>query len=195
MNSLADLLSSRVKAEVLRLLFGAGAAELHVREIARRAGLNEATVRQELSRLRRLGVVTSRKDGNRSLYRAAAGHPLYPDLRGLVLKTSGLADVLREAIASPRIRVAFVFGSVAEGTEEPASDVDLMVIGDLTLRDLTKMLSGVSARLNREINPHLLSPDEFAKKRRARDHFLTTVRRGAKVFVTGDVHDLEAVGR
>ena len=129
MDTLADLLSSRVKAETLRLLFGPGAGELHVREIARRAGLNEATVRQELKRLRRLGLVISRKDGNRTLFRAATEHPLYPDLRGLVLKTSGLADVFREAIASPRIRVAFVFGSVAEGTEEPGSDVDLMVVG------------------------------------------------------------------
>lgn len=195
MDALADLLSSRVKAQALRLLFGPGAGELHVREIARRAGLNEATVRQELRRLLRLGLVTSRKDGNRTLYRAAGGHPLYPDLRGLVLKTVGLADVLREALASPRIRVAFVFGSVAEGAEEPRSDVDLMVIGDLTLRQLSKMLSGVSLRLNREVNPHVFTPREFARRKRARDHFLTTVRRAAKIFVIGDAHDVEAVGR
>lgn len=195
MNALADLLSSRVKAEVLRLLFGPGAGELHVREIARRAGLNEATVRQELRRLHRLGLVTNRRDGNRSLFRAATGHPLYPDLRGLVLKTSGLADVLREAIASPRIRVAFVFGSVAEGAEEPGSDVDLMVVGELTLRRLTKMLSGASSRLGREVNPHVLTPREFAHRTRARDHFLRTVLGDAKVFVIGDAHELGAVGR
>lgn len=195
MDTLADLLSSRVKAETLRLLFGPGAVELHVREIARRAGLNEATVRQELKRLRRHGLVIRRRDGNRTLFRAATEHPLYPDLRGLVLKTSGLADVLREAIASPRIRVAFVFGSVAEGTEEPGSDVDLMVIGDLSLRELAKKLSGVSERISREVNPHVLTAKEYATRRRARDHFVSTVRRAAKVFVLGDAHDLEAVGR
>lgn len=195
MGALADLLSSRVKAEILRLLFGPGALELHVREMARRARLNEATVRQELRRLERLGVVTCRKDGNRLAYRAAVGHPLHPELRGIVLKTSGLADVLREAIASPRVRVAFVFGSVAEGTEAPGSDIDLMVIGDVTLRQLAGMLSGVASRLGREINPHVLSPKEFALRRRARDHFLTTVRRGPKIFVVGDAHELEAVGR
>jgi uncharacterized protein len=195
MGALADLLSSRVKAEILRLLFGPGAGELHVREMARRARLNEATVRQELKRLDRLGVVTCRKDGNRLAYRAAASHPLHPELRGIVLKTCGLADVLREAIASPRVRVAFVFGSVAEGTESPDSDIDLMVIGDVTLRQLAGMLSGVASRLGREINPHVLSPKEFAARRRARDHFLATVRRGPKIFVVGDADELESVGR
>jgi DNA-binding transcriptional ArsR family regulator len=195
MGTLADLLSSRVKAETLRLLFGPGAGELHVREIARRAGLAEATVRQELKRLERLGIVTSRRDGNRTLYRAAAGHPVYAELRGLVLKTSGLADVLRDALSSPRIRVAFVFGSVAEGAEQADSDVDLMVVGELTLRQVARMLSGVSSRLGREVNPHVLAPAELARRRKAREHFVSTVLRAAKLFVIGNAHDLEAVGR
>lgn len=194
MDALADLLSSRVKAETLRLLFGPGAGELHVREIARRAGLHEATVRQELRRLLRIGVVASRKDGNRTLYRAAPGHPLHAELRGLVTKTSGLADVLRKALASARIRAAFVFGSVAEGTEGPESDVDLMVVGGLTLRDLSKMLSGVSSRLHREVNPHVFTPKEIAKRLATRDHFVTSVWQGRKLFVVGDANDLAAVG-
>jgi predicted nucleotidyltransferase len=195
MDALADLLSSRVKAEAFRLLFGPGSPELHVREIARRAGLNEATVRQELKRLLGLRLLACRKDGNRTLYRADERHPLHPDIRNLVLKTSGLADVLREAIASPDIRVAFVFGSLAEGTEVPGSDVDLMVVGELTLRRLTKMLPRASSRLGREINPHVLTSKEFARRRGARDHFLTTVLTASRIFVIGDAHDLEAVGR
>jgi len=195
MGTLADLLSSRVKAETLRLLFGPGAVELHVREIARRAGLAEATVRQELKRLQRLGIVSSRKDGNRTLYRAATGHPVYEDLRGLVLKTSGLADVLKEALSALRVVVAFVFGSVAEGAAQADSDIDLMVVGDLTLRQVAKALSGVSSRLGREVNPHVLAPAEFARRRKARDHFLSTVLKAGKIFVIGDADDLEAVGR
>jgi DNA-binding transcriptional ArsR family regulator len=195
MDALAALLSSRVKAETFRLLFAPGAVELHVREIARRAGLNEATVRQELRRLTGLRLLSCRRDGNRALYRANAEHPLYPDIRGLVAKTTGLVDLLREAMTSPEIRVAFVFGSVAEGSEKPESDVDLMVIGELTLRHLTKLLSGVPSRLGREINPYLLTPREFARRRRSRDHFVTAVRGASKLFVIGDVHELEAVGR
>jgi predicted nucleotidyltransferase len=192
---LTHLLSSRVKAETFRLLFGPGAGELHVREIARRAGLNEATVRQELKRLTGIRLLTCRRDGNRAVYRANDEHPLYPDIRSLVRKTSGLLEVLREALAFPGVDVAFVFGSLAEGTERPGSDVDLMVIGNLTLRRVTKMLSGVSSRLGREINPHVLTPEEFARRRKARDHFLTALRDDRKLFLIGGVRELEAVGR
>jgi predicted nucleotidyltransferase len=195
MNSLTELLSSRVKAEIFRLLFGPGAQELHVREIARRARLNDATVRQELRRLARVGVVVARRDGNRTCYRANAEHPLHPDIRSLVRKTSGLADVLREALRGLEVPVVFVFGSVATGEEKAGSDVDLMVVGTLTMRELTKRLSGVAERLGREVNPHILSPGEFARRRKEGDHFLTTVLRGPKLFVIGDEHELTGLGR
>ncbi len=194
MNVLAELLSSRVKAEVFRLLFGPGAQELHIREIARRARLNDATVRQELRRLTRVGVVVARRDGNRTYYRANAEHPLLPDIRSLVRKTSGLADVLREALGGLPVPAAFVFGSVAAGEEKAGSDVDLMVVGPLTMRELTKRLSGVAARLGREINPHILSPSEFARRKRDGDHFLAAVLRGPKLFVIGDERELAGLG-
>ena len=122
MNTLAELLSSRVKAEIFRLLFGVAPRELHVREIERQSGLADATARQELRRLSRLGVVESRRDGNRTYYRANLRRPLYPDIRSLTLKTNGLAGVLREALVHPGIRLAFVFGSVAAGAEKVESD-------------------------------------------------------------------------
>ncbi len=195
MNALADLLSSRVKAEVFRLLFGPDAHELHVREIARRARLNDATVRQELRRLIRVGVIVARRDGNRTCYRANPEHPLHPDLRSLVRKTCGLAGVLQEALQGPAIRTAFVFGSLAAGEEGAGSDVDLMVIGALTMRELAKRLKGPAERLGREINPHILSVAEFERRRRAEDHFLAAVLRGPKLFVVGDERELAGLGR
>jgi uncharacterized protein len=194
MNTLAELLSSRVKAEIFRLLFGALDQELHVREIERQSGLADATVRQELKRLIALGVVTARQDGNRIYYRANKEHPLYLEIHNLVLKTSGLADVLREALTTTDIRLAFVFGSIASGADKAHSDVDLMVIGDITLRQFTKLLSGVSARIGREINPHVMTADEFTRRRKGRDHFLTTVLAAPKLFVKGNDHELETMG-
>ncbi len=94
MNILAELVSSRVRAEVLRLLFGVAPAELHGRELARRSGLNEATLRQEMRKLTRLDLISARRAGNRVYYRANRDHPLYPELHGLVLKTSGLVEVI-----------------------------------------------------------------------------------------------------
>jgi predicted nucleotidyltransferase len=194
MDTLSRLLSSRVKAELLRLLFGVDAAELHLREIARRAKLNDATVRQELRRLTDLRLVEVRRSGNRLYLCANRNHPLYPDLRALVLKTSGLADVLRSALGADGIRVAFVFGSLANGTEKPGSDIDLMVVGDLSLRQLARQLDGVSAQLGREINPHVFRPKELAARRHAKDHFISTVLAAPKIFVIGDDSELAGLG-
>ncbi len=195
MNTLAELLSSRVKAEMFRLLFGATPRELHVREIERQSGLADATVRQELKRLSGLGVIAARLDGNRTYYRANISHPLYADIRNLVLKTAGLVEVLREALASSDIRVAFVFGSVAAGTEKAESDIDLMVIGSLSLRQLSRLLSGVGAQVGREINPHVFTPEEFAQRKQAGDHFISTVLASPKLFVIGGKRELAAMGK
>ena len=195
MDNLTRLLSSRVKAEVFRLLFGPDARELHVREIARRAKLNDATVRQELKRLASLHLVALRRDGNRAYYRAEASNPLYPDIRNIVLKTSGLVDILRQALVKePGIRLAFVFGSLASGAEKLASDVDLMVIGSVSLRQLSKGLSGVVSRIGREINPHVFAPQEFARRRKEHDHFLASVLDAPKLFVIGTEDELAEVG-
>lgn len=194
MNILAELLSSRVKAEIFRLLFGSVKNELHVREIERRSGFAEATVRQELKRLLRLGVVESRRDGNRTYYRANDRHPLYPDIRNLVLKTSGMVEVLGERLDSSTVKLAFVFGSVAAGSEKAESDIDLFVIGDTTLRQVGKMLSGISTTLGREINPHVFTRDEFVKRKKAHDHFVSTVLTEPKLFVRGSEYELGAMG-
>lgn len=192
MNTLGELLSSRVKAEIFRLLFGAP-RELHVREIERQSGLADATVRQELKRLSRLGIVESRLDGNRTYYRANARHPLYPDIRNLVLKTDGLVEVLREALNSPNVELAFIFGSLAAGTEKAESDVDLIVIGTVSLRQLGKLLSGVAIQVGREINPHVFAPEEFVRRKKARDHFISTVLAAPKLFVIGNEDELTAM--
>ena len=195
MSTLADILSSRVKAEVFRLLFGVGDAPLHLREIERQSGLAVGTVRQELGRLTELGLVEKTADGNRRLYTANRQHPLYPDIRNLVLKTSGLADVLRGALAGEKgIPLAFVFGSIARGGEQAHSDIDLMVLGTIGLRQLTRRLSGVAAQLGREINPHVFTIEEFRRRKKARDHFLSTVLAEPRIFITGNDHELETVG-
>ncbi|MFY9554937.1 MAG: nucleotidyltransferase domain-containing protein [Blastocatellia bacterium] len=195
MNTLAELLSSRVKAEIFRLLFGGADAELHVREIERRSGLADATVRQELKRLTRLGVVEPRRDGNRTYYHANTEHPLYPDIRNMVLKTSGLADVLCDALTHPGIRLAFVFGSLARSNGKAGSDLDLMVIGAISLRQLGKLLSGVATKLGREVNPHVLTSEEFVRRRKSREHFITTLLGEPRLLVIGREDDLKGMPR
>jgi DNA-binding transcriptional ArsR family regulator len=195
-NQLAEILSSRGRAEIFRLLFGPAGEELHVRELERRTGLSDATVRQELKKLTRLRVVEVRRDGNRTYYRANDAHQLYPDIRNLVLKTSGLTDVLREALdGAGDIELAFVFGSIASNTAKAHSDIDLMVIGTIGMRQLSKRLSGLEAKLGREVNPHVLTPEEFARRAGERDHFITAVLRGPQMFVVGGEDELRRLGQ
>jgi DNA-binding transcriptional ArsR family regulator len=191
MNVLAQLVCSRVRAEIFRVLFGLGAEELHLREIQRQTGLALGTVRQDIGKLVKLGLLTRRQDGNRVYYAANPSHPLSTEIRQLVLKTVGLADVLGAALKAHGIRCAFVFGSVASGAARSESDIDLMVIGDIGLRKVSALLSGVGNRLGREINPHVMSPAEFVKRLRDRDHFLTSVMASTRIFAVGSEDELE----
>jgi predicted nucleotidyltransferase len=128
-------------------------------------------------------------------YRAKTESPLYPEIRNLVLKTSGLSDVLKVALTDKRIHVAFVFGSIASGEEKAGSDVDLMVIGQLGLRDLSRLLSGIEEKIGREVNPHVLRKEEFRKRIRAKEHFVSSVMETPKIFIIGSQRELETMGR
>ncbi len=195
MNSLSQILSSRTRAEIFKLLFGTREEELHIREIERRTKLNDSTIRQELSKLLKLDLVIDRKDSNRVYYRANKLNPLYPDIRNLVLKSVGLADVLKEALNDQRIQIAFVFGSISEGRERSKSDVDLFVIGSLGMRSISSLLSGTADKIGREINTHVITQDEIIKRYGIKDHFINSVINSKKLFIIGTEDDLKTMVR
>ncbi len=187
-------MSSRVRAEIFRLLFGLDEKELHLREIERQAGLSLGTIRQDLQKLARLDLVTTRRDGNRLYYQANIEHPLYPDIRKLVLKTAGLVEIFKRVLDREGVKIVFVFGSLASSREKAASDVDLMVIGVVSLRTLSSWLAGVSEQIGREINPHTLTVEEFRRRIEKGDHFLFNVLESPKLFIIGNENDLAAMG-
>lgn len=190
---LAEIVSSRTRAEIFRLLFNSKGVEIHNREVERRSGISESAVRKELGHLRRIDLLKRRKDGNRTYYKANANHPLYPEIRNLVLKTTGLVDVLRDALDVTAIQIAFVFGSVVKGEEKAGSDVDLMVIGKVGLRKLTELLTGVQDVIDREVNPFVLTIREYRKRLADKDHFITSVDKSPRLFVIGAEDDLAAM--
>lgn len=195
MSSLADIIGSKSRAEVFRLLFEQPGKELYLRELHRQSGLSIGPIQQEIANLESSGLIKARKDGNRVYYGANTEHPLYPEIRSLVEKTTGVRALLQKALTDPEIQVAFVFGSVATGKAKPESDLDLFVIGELGLRKLTKLLSGSSSRIGREINPHVMTPQEFNRKVRAKDHFISSVLESEKIFVIGDKDELKRLGK
>jgi predicted nucleotidyltransferase len=196
MNFLATLMCSKVRGEILRILFGLGEPELHLREIQRRSKLAVRGIDRDLAKLLKMDLIQSRRDGNRRYYRANQEHPLYPEIRNIVLKTVGLVEVVAQALKkAPEIRCAFVFGSLARNEEKARSDIDLMVFGNMGLRKISGLLFDVGAKIGREVNPHVLTEKEFAKRRMSGDHFITSVLGTPRIFVIGTENDLEAMGR
>ena len=191
MNLLAGILSSKISAEIFRLLFGINDKALYMRDIERRSGFAIGTIQGELKKLLNLDLVLKEIDGNRTYYRANKIHPLYEDIHNLVLKTTGLVDVLKNALGTKKIKLAFVFGSFARGEENAESDIDLMVIGNLGLRDVTRLLSDTEGKILREINPHVYSENEFYEKYKKQDHFVSQLVAGAKIFIIGMEDELK----
>ena len=192
-SGLARALFSTVQQRVLALLFGQSDRDFSTRELIRLAGSGTGAVHRELSRLAEAGLVTMTRVGNQKRYQANKRSPIFEELRGLIVKTAGLVDPLREALLDYRGRIcaAFVYGSVAEGSDTAASDVDLMVMGDdLTYADIYATLQDAERKLGRSINPTLTSTAEWQAKLKRKNSFVTRVSGQPKLFVLGSEDDL-----
>jgi len=189
---LASLLLGSYRQKVLALLLLHPEQHYHVREIARLTGTSAGTLHKELARLAHAGVLIRDEVGNQVRYGANRQCPIFPELAGILRKTAGLADVLREALAgiNERIALALVFGSVARGEEGPRSDVDVLLVGEIGFAEVVRALHEAQARISREINPVVLSPAEFRQKTSVGDAFLVEVLGNEKLYLMGDEHDL-----
>jgi DNA-binding transcriptional ArsR family regulator len=190
-HSLASVLLPEYRRRVLGLLLLRPEEALHGREIARRTGLPAGTVTRELTKLAEVGLLERERRGNQQIYRANKSSPVFSELAGILRKTSGLADVLAQALAPvvPKLRVAFIFGSMAQGRESGGSDVDVMLIGDLGFVQAVKLLHAAQATLGREVNPKVFTASEFTSKA-VKEPFLRNVLAKPKVFLVGSDHDL-----
>jgi len=199
-NLLAKIVCSQVRSELFRLLFDSHMPELHMREIERQSRLAIGTIQQDLKKLSTMNLITSSRDGNRLYYKANHNHPLFIDIKNLVMKTTGAVPLLAQILSNKQVEKgeilsAFIFGSIARNEEKAASDIDLMVIGSIGLRKLSHLLFGLSDRLGREINPHIITVTDFKKKLSRKDHFLSQVLETKKLFIIGSEHELEELGR
>jgi predicted nucleotidyltransferase len=192
-HGLADALFAKVQQRVLGVLFGNPGRSFYANEVIGLAHSGTGAVQRELARLEAAGLVTATRIGKQKHYQANQASPVFQELRALVLKTSGLVDVLREALAPAEglIRAAFVYGSVAKGEDRAASDIDLMVIGDdLTYADLFAALEDASTRLGRKIAPTIYSPTELARRMKQDNSFVTRVLDQPKLWLIGGERDL-----
>ncbi len=185
--SVGSALFGKARLAILSLLYGQVDRAFYLSEIVRLVGVGRGAVQRELARLTRAGLLIRTEQGQQVYFQANAGAPVFDELRGLVRKTAGIADFLRLSLQplADRIQTAFVFGSVARGEETATSDIDLLVVGDVSLFDIVSATADIREALGRDLNPTVFPPEEYADKVRAKDHFLTTVLAGPKLYIIG----------
>jgi len=188
--SLAYQLLGRTRANLLSALLLHPERSLHVRELARLTCASPGSLHRELRALADLGLLTRKAIGRNVHYQCNDRNPVIPELAGLLRKTSGMADIVRSALEplGRQIQYAFVYGSVASGTEHPGSDVDVMVLGDAGFADVVDATAQAAISLGREVNPTPMKLEEFRAKLRS-EGFFSRVVAGPRIWLIGDEHE------
>lgn len=190
-----DVLFPKVRQAVLAATLLHPDRWWYLSDLAKHLGVRPSSLQRELAALAQAGILRRKQDGNRVYFQANTDCPFLPDLQGLLTKTVGVIDVLREVLEpfAASLDWAFVYGSIARAEELATSDVDLMLIGHVGLVALAPALRRAEQRLGRPVNPTLYSREEFVTKLHAGHHFLQTVLDGDKLFIVGNPHELAAV--
>ncbi|TMI77839.1 MAG: nucleotidyltransferase domain-containing protein, partial [Bacillati bacterium ANGP1] len=182
---------SKSRARLLTIFLTHPTDEFYAQRLTSMTGLAESSVRYELGRLERLGLLLARKAGREKYYRINDRHPLFPELKQMVYKTAGLGEILRQAVGGVSgVDAAFIYGSVAKGGERAASDIDLFVLGRPEQLRLAAALHEAEGRLGREINLATMGPDEWRRRRDAHERFIDELLRSQKIFLVGDEQSL-----
>jgi predicted nucleotidyltransferase len=197
MTKLGDALFSSSQQPILACLFGRPEQWFHVKELIRLTNLGSASVQRELSRLEKGGLIETRRIANLKQVRAFAGSVIFSELRLIVLKTFGVVEVVREALSplAPEIKLAFVYGSVAQGNDHAGSDIDVMLVSEtLSYGQIMAALESPERRLGRAVQITQYTQEEFLERKLNNHPFLAEVLRQPKLMVIGTEHDIEQIG-
>ena len=190
-NDLATTLFSKARRTILALLYGHADESFYLRQIVRITGIGLGSAQRELKQLTDAGIIQRSVQGRQVFYRANTESPVFVELKSLITKTAGIGDTLRNALASivDRIDIALIYGSIASGKERWGSDIDLLIIGDVTFAEVVALIQPAQNLLGREINPTVYPSTEFKAKLAGNHHFLRDVLSGSKIFLIGDVSE------
>lgn len=191
-NTSTSFLFSNYSRKVLALLLLHPEMRCHVREIARLTNITAGSLHRELSKLANAKVLTREVSGNQVYYQANAAFPIFEELASILRKTSGLVDILSEALIplTNKIKAAFVFGSVGRGTENPGSDIDVLIVGDIGYVDAVKAFYATQEILKREINPKVYTQSEWKKLIKSDNSFVKKILQEQKLFIKGQEDDI-----
>ena len=191
MLDLPNLLSSKVRQKLFRLYFSQTNRRHYLRELERLLYEPVGNIRRELLRWSKAGLFLREKVGNLTYYSLNTSFPLYEELKAIVSKTIGIEYILKEGLKGiESIVLAIIYGSVASGEDTGNSDIDVLLIGNPDMDELVNNVQEMEKELGREINYVLYTPEEFKRKKEARNTFIIDVLRNLKVFIIGEEHDL-----
>ena len=191
---LVKLFTSKLRVEILALFFSRPEESLYLGEIGKLTGEDRGNISRELRNLEAIGLLVSRKEGYLKYYSLNRDFLLYDELRSMIQKTRGAVGTIKEALSSEKkIDFAFIYGSIASGTETAKSDLDLMVIGDVPLESLLKRMKGPEKSLGREINPSLYSLKEYKNRMKKNDPFIAHVMNEPRIMIIGDSDALQGI--
>jgi predicted nucleotidyltransferase len=191
-NAISDGLFSKTRQSVLALLYGHADRSFYTKQVLDAVKIGRGTVQRELQNLTESGIIIRDVRGNQVHYQANSKSPIFNELKSIVRKTFGVADVIREALSpfSNDIKAAFIFGSIARSSDDRKSDIDVMIIGDITFDDAVSSVMKAQELLKREVNPVVYPVEEFKKRLKEKQGFVMEVMRGEKIFVIGDEDEL-----
>ena len=194
-NSLCSGLFGKTRQAVLALLYGRADNSFYTKQVLDAVKSGRGTVQRELKNLTDTGIIIREVQGRQVYYRANAQCPIFIELKSIVTKTFGVADVIRQSLATKadKVRVAFIFGSVARSADDRKSDIDLMIVGRISFGDVVSLLSPAEEKLGREVNAVVYPIAEFKKKVKEDHHFVKTVLEDEKIFLIGDEDELKRI--
>jgi predicted nucleotidyltransferase len=182
---------SRIRRDILILFFTNPSAEYYLREIERILGYSPGSIRRELLKFQKDSLFSTRKAGNLLYYSLNTGHPLYQEIKNIIFKTIGVEGSLKKLLAGvEKIKMAFIYGSFASKSEKPASDIDVMIIGDPEVSLLNEKIRALELKLKREIHTTIYSLKEYQAKKREKAGFIMDSRKNPKIMLVGKEDDL-----
>ena len=191
---LVKLFTSKLRIEILALFFSRSEEALYLGEIVKLTGEDRGNISRELRNLESIGLLVSRKEGNLKYYSSNRHFLLYDELKSIILKTRGAVGTLKQTLSrAKKIDYAFIYGSIASGTETAKSDIDLMVIGEISLESLLKLIRGPEKALGREINPSLYNVKEYKRRMKKKDPFIVRIMSEPKIMLIGESDGLQGI--
>jgi predicted nucleotidyltransferase len=191
-DNVLTVLFNKTCTSLLSLFYNNAERSYYLREVVRKLDIGSGTVQREITKLVSAELINKQINGKQVYYKANTKSPVYNELRGLIIKTFGLADIIKDALIpfASKIDYAFIYGSQTDGTSSADSDIDLMVVGDVNEMELHRVINKVEKKLDKAINYSLFTLKEFDKRKKEKKGFIERIITGKKIMLIGDKDEI-----